>query len=303
MGRVFVVGSINVDLVCRAERQPKPGETLFGSDFATHPGGKGANQAVAAARAGADTWMVGRVGEDAFGSEQIDFLTQQGIRTERVLRSDGVATGVALITVAADGENSIVVVPGANGRVTEADVMVDFEPGDLVVCQFEIPREAVVAVLARARRHGARTILNPAPAAEWPAEHRPLVDVLVVNESELASLAGGAEPDPADADAVAACLVRLRTGPDQIVVATVGSHGLVALVGDESVVLPAHDVTAVDTTAAGDTFVGALAARLVEGDDPRAALDYANLAAAICVERAGAGPSIPTREETLARQT
>lgn len=302
MGRVVVVGSINVDLVCRAERQPRPGETVLGSEFATHPGGKGANQAVAAARSEAETWMVGRVGTDAFGDAQIDFLQQQGIRTDRVLRSDDVPTGVALITVSAEGENSIVVVPGANGRVSQEDVNVVFEPEDVVVCQFEIPLETVVAVLRCAHERGARTILNPAPAAEWPSEYRSLVDVLVVNESELAFLAGGPEPDPADTRAVAERVAALRAGPNQTVVATLGSHGLVAATGAEEMVLAGHSVRAVDTTAAGDTFVGAFAASLARGAAEREALEYANLAAAISVERAGAGPSIPARAEIEARR-
>ncbi len=301
MGRVFVVGSINVDLVCRAERQPRPGETLPGTGFATHPGGKGANQAVAAARLGAETWMVGRVGTDGFGRDQLEFLSAQGVRVDHVLEARDVSTGVALIVVAANGENSIVVVPGANGRVEAADAMIEFEAGDVVVSQFEIPLATVEAGLSLARAAGALTILNPAPSLPWSRENRGLADFLIVNESELAFFAGGPEPDPSDRAAVVGALHEIRSSTSQAVVATLGSHGLVALVGEREVVLPGHPATVVDTTGAGDTFVGAVAARLAAGDAVEDSLVYANLAASICVERAGAGPSIPNAAEVEQR--
>lgn len=302
MSRVFVVGSINVDLVCRAARHPRPGETITGTNFATHPGGKGANQAVAAARLGADTWMVGRVGDDSFGAEQVAFLSAQGVQTKHVKRTAELATGVALIVVSEDGENSIVVVPGANGRVSEADVQIEFRPGDVVVCQFEIPLPTVVAVLSRAREAGATTLLNPAPAQACSAEALALADVLVVNENELGFFTGEAEADPSDPEAVAVLLRALQGPSSQAVVATLGGHGLVAQIGDDELMLPGHLVSVVDTTAAGDTFVGAIAARVAAGEPVAAALDYANLAASICVERAGAGPSIPSAREVEARR-
>ncbi|MDG2307497.1 MAG: ribokinase [Candidatus Binatia bacterium] len=301
MSRVFVVGSINVDLVARADRQPRPGETLVGMEFATHPGGKGANQAVAAARLGAETWMVGRVGDDGFGGEQMAFLGAQGLRVEHVVRTEGVATGVALIVVASDGENSIVVVPGANGRVEPDDVVADFSEGDVVVCQFEIPLPTVAAVLGRARAAGATTILNAAPSLPGGASSLGCADVLVVNESELAYLAERPEPNPSDTAAVFAGLRAARTDSSQTVVATLGGHGVVALAGHREIILAGHPARVVDTTAAGDTFVGALAARTAAGDDLEGALSYANLAASICVERAGAGPSIPTAAEVACR--
>lgn len=303
MGRVLVVGSINVDLVCRAERHPRPGETLPGSDFATHPGGKGANQAVAAARSGADTHMLGRVGDDGFGREQVEFLSNQGIRTDGVRRTEGVATGVALIVVDEMGENSIVVVPGANGRVVVEDIDVAFAPGDVVVCQFEVPLEVVRGAFESARAAGATTVLNPAPASSCSPELLAMADILVVNESELSFFSRTEEADPANAADVAQSLRALRTAPGQVVVATLGAHGLVALVGDEAIGLSGHAVKAVDTTGAGDTFVGALAARIAAGASSREALDYANTAASICVERAGAGPSIPTAREVESRIT
>lgn len=304
MSRVYVVGSINVDLVCRAARHPRPGETIPGTDFATHPGGKGANQAVAAARLGAETWMVGRVGDDSFGAEQVAFLSAQGVHTKHVARTAGLATGVALIVVSEDGENAIVVVAGANARVAEADVQIDFRSGDVVVCQFETPLQTVAAVLSRAREAGATTVLNPAPAQACPAEILSLADVLIVNETELGFFTPEAEadPDPGDPAAVAARVRTLQSPSSQAVVATLGGHGLVARVGDEELTLPGHPVAVVDTTAAGDTFVGAIAARMAAGEPVAAALDYANRAASICVERAGAGPSIPLAHEVEARR-
>lgn len=302
MSRVIVVGSINVDLVCRTDRQPRPGETVAGSDFATHPGGKGANQAVAAVRSGAPTTLVGRVGDDAFGREQRDFLSDQGIDVARVRPSPGDSTGVASIVVDHDGENSIVVVPGANGRVSEVDFDLDVGPGDVVACQFEIPLPVVAAVLGRARAAGATTVLNPAPAHAWPRGDLERADVLVVNESELAFFAERPEPDPAAPEEVRACLRELRTRPTQAVVATLGGFGLLALVGDDEIRLPAHPAVVVDTTGAGDTFVGAVAAALALGQPLAEALARANLAASICVERPGAGPSIPTADEVERRR-
>lgn len=302
MSRVFAVGSINVDLVCRAPRQPRPGETLFGTEFATHPGGKGANQAVAAARSGAETWMVGRVGADGFGREQRAYLDAQGVRVDLVRESEGIATGVGLIVVSDDGENSIVVVSGANAEVAEPDLPPDgFRASDVVCCPFEIPLETIAAALARAREAGARTVLNPAPAREADRALLALADVLIVNETELAFFASTPELDASDVDAVFAGIDRLRIDDGQWVVATLGAAGLVARGPTGDVVCAGHRVDAVDTTGAGDTFVGALAARLARGESFDGALAFANRAASICVERPGAGPSIPTEDEVRAR--
>ena len=301
MSRVFVVGSINVDLVCRAERQPKPGETLFGRDFATHPGGKGANQAVAAARLGAETHMVGRVGEDSFGADQRRYLEEQGVGVSHVRTSEGVSTGVATIVVSDDGQNSIVVVPGANDGVVEGDLPTAFAAGDVVVCPFEIPLETVASAFERAKAAGARTVLNPAPARPAARATLDLADVLIVNETELAFFASGPEPRPDDGGAIRARIDEVRTRPGQLVVATLGASGLMARGPEGDVQLAGHAVHAVDTTAAGDTFVGALVARMVAGEAMVSALEFANRAASICVERPGAGPSIPTRAEVDAR--
>ena len=301
MSRVFVVGSINVDLVCQAGSFPRPGETLTGSDFAIHSGGKGANQAVAAARCGVPTAMVGRVGDDSFGREQRAHLEAARVSVEHVRETAGVSTGVALIVVSASGENSIVVVPGANGRLDPADVELPCAAGDVVVCQFEIPRATVEAVFTHARARGATTVLNPAPAQAWPEGSRALADVVVVNETELGFFLDRPVADPTDSAAVLRDAAALRAAPGQVVIATLGPHGLVASTPEGDFVVRGHRVEVVDTTGAGDTFVGCLAARLVAGDVLEEALDYANLAASLCVERAGAGPSIPTEAQVEKR--
>ena len=297
MPRVYVIGSINMDLVVRTASLPRPGETVAGLDFATHPGGKGANQAVAAARLGADVAMVGKVGDDAFGGELCAFLASNGVDVARVRTTGECPTGVATITVDGVGENVIVVVPGANAEVRPDDLDVDPGPDDVVVAPFEIPLETIAEVFARARRTGARTVLNPAPARPCESSLIDLADVLIVNETELAFFAGLAEVDPADSAEVVRAIGRVRTRSDQVVVATLGPRGAIASVGGEEVEVTGRRVEVVDTTAAGDTFTGAVAARIAEGWDVPRALGFANAAASLCVGRAGAGPSIPTRAE------
>lgn len=294
-----MVGSINVDLVATAAHLPAPGETVLGTGFAHHPGGKGANQAVAAARAGTATAMVGCVGDDPFGTELTAFLGAQGVDTAAVAVVPGHPTGTAVIVVDVRGENSIVVVPGANAEVRSAAVDdLALASGDVVVAQFETPLATTAAAFSRARAAGARTILNPAPAAVVPDDLLAATDVLVVNEVELAQVSGhDLGPAPTTADVVAAART-VRHGTDVAVVATLGAAGIVAVDDAGELVAPAHPVRdVVDTTGAGDCFVGSLAARLVEGDDLRGAVGYALVAAALCVGRAGAGSSMPTRAE------
>lgn len=286
MARVVVVGSINMDVVARAPRHPTVGETVLGTTLALVPGGKGANQAVAASRLGAPTELVGRLGTDAFGDILLDFLAAEKMGLEGVRRVNGVATGTALIVVGDGGDNTIVVVPGANHGLTTADVEdMPVEPGDVVVVQYELPLEVVHAVLTRARRNGARTVLNPAPAQPSRPELLALADFVVLNEGELALLCG--------ADEVIPGLRSLRRRPQQVLVATLGAHGAIALVGDHVVAVPGLDVPAVDTTGAGDCFVGALAASLCSWADVEEAVHFANLAASLAVQRAGAGTGMP----------
>jgi ribokinase len=298
-GRVIVAGSINMDVVARAARFPAAGETVAGSQLHFFPGGKGANQAVAAAKLGAPTLLIGKLGEDAFGAELKAFLARQGVDLQHVKVAADAGTGVAVITVSG-GENTIVVVPGANGRLEPADVGVPIVQTDVLVSQFEIPVATVEAFFSCGRAAKARTILNPAPVIDFDRALLRLVDVLILNETELRALTGAAV-DANDAPARIATLARsLQCAKDQIVCVTLGRRGAVALAGDETIVIPGRAVTAVDTTGAGDCFVGAVAAQLAGRAPIRDALAYANLAASICVQRMGAGPSMPTRNEVAA---
>jgi ribokinase len=297
MGRVVVAGSINMDVVATAERHPRVGETVFGKDVLYFPGGKGANQAVAAAKLGATAALIGRLGKDAFGRELRAFLAGQGVDLSLVRETDAAHTGTAIITLA-DADNTIVVVPGANALVTPEDVTaVPLAKGDVAVSQFEIPSPSISAFFARARAAGTTTILNPAPAHEFGKDLLDLVDVLVLNETELGLLAKAElREDDATASFVSAGQ-KLRARPDQIICVTLGKRGVLALVGAETIVIPGRRVTAVDTTGAGDCFVGALAAQLTLGATIRDALGYANAAASICVKGMGAAPSMPTAAE------
>jgi ribokinase len=296
MGRVFVAGSINMDVVTTAERHPKIGETVAGKDVLYFPGGKGANQAVAAAKQGVLTTLIGRLGEDAFGHDLRKFLAAQSIDLGLVKDTEGVHTGTAVITVA-NSDNTIVVVPGANALVDATDVAAaSLAKGDVAVSQFEIPLPAIAAFFRRARAGGATTILNPAPARAVGPELLALVDILVLNETELGVLAG-AELGEHDEPQYFIEAARKLRGKDRSICITLGRRGVLALVGSEAMLIPGRNVKAVDTTGAGDCFVGALAAQLASNKSMRNALTYANAAASICVQRMGAAPSMPTVDE------
>jgi ribokinase len=300
MGRVFVAGSINMDVVATADRHPRIGETVAGRAVLYFPGGKGANQAVAAAKLGTPTTLIGRLGKDAFGDELKTFLTAQGVDLGFVRETAEAHTGTALITVA-DADNTIVVIPGANALVDAADVAAPvLERGDIAVSQFEIPLPTIAAFFKRAQAAGATTILNPAPALEFDAELLDLVDILVLNETELGFLTGTGLRDTDDRSRFIEAARTLRTRKDNIICVTLGKRGVLALVDGEPLTIPGRSVTAVDTTGAGDCFVGALAAQLANGKAIGDALDYANAAASICVQRMGAAPSMPTAEEVSA---
>jgi ribokinase len=300
MGGVYVAGSINMDVVATADRHPKIGETIAGNAVLYFPGGKGANQAVAAAKLGAPTTLIGRLGTDAFGRELRAFLGAQGIDLKYLRETPDVHSGTAIITVT-EADNTIVVVPGTNALVEPADVAtVPLAAGDVAVSQFEIPRPAIGAFFSRARAAGARTILNPAPAAAFGRDLLDLVDILILNESELGLLANADLHDGADPSQVIAAARSLQTGTDRVICVTLGKQGVMALVNGEPFVVPGRAVKAVDTTGAGDCFVGAVAARLAGGQAIQSALAYANAAASICVQRMGAGPSMPTAAEVAA---
>lgn len=294
---VAVVGSANLDLVVGVDHVPLVGETVLGGDLAQIPGGKGANQAVAAARLGRSVAMIGRVGDDAAADILRAALEADGVDTTRLLTTAGVPSGVALIAVQDDGDNAIVVSPGANGRLTAADVAASaaVRAARVVLAQAEVPMEAVVET---ARTAEGTMIWNPAPA---PADGVPLellesVDVLVPNQTELALLAG--HDGPVDV----ATAVRLANGlPTASVVVTLGADGALVISGDDAVHVRAPVVEPVDTTAAGDSFCGALADRLVDGADLVAAAEWAVRVGAATTLRAGAQPSLPTPDQVAAR--
>ncbi len=294
---ITVIGSINMDLVTRVAAFPRPGETVAGSDLATIPGGKGANQAVAAARAGAGVHFVGAIGDDSFGPRLKKGLREECIDVRRVRTEKRTASGVALITIGPGGENHIVVSPGANARVTSSRVdeaAALISRSELLVVQREIPGAAVTRALSIAHGHGVRTVFNPAPAAALSPRVLRHVSILVVNETEAELLLGSPVARPSQAVGRLAAETGGRTA-----VLTRGARGawVISPQLKKPVSVPAAKVKVVDTTAAGDTFVGALAARHLETSDLVEAVHFAAAAAALAVSRLGAKPSIPTRRQ------
>ncbi|BDG05433.1 ribokinase [Anaeromyxobacter oryzae] len=297
-GDVVVVGSLNMDLVVRAPRLPAPGETILGGAFATVPGGKGGNQAVAAARLGARTAMVGRVGDDAFGRALRAGLEADGIDCAAVRDLRGEATGVALIVVDDDGRNGIVVAPGANARLAPDDVPEAVLAGASVVAlQLEVPLAVVEATARRARALGRTVVLNPAPARPLPPALLADADLLVPNEIEAGMLTGVAVDS---IDRAFDAGARLREQGAHTVLVTLGERGVVLVSAEGARHFPARSVKAVDTTAAGDTFIGGLCAALARGRPLPDAIGFAQAAAAISVTRPGAQPSIPWAREVVA---
>jgi ribokinase len=294
---VVIVGSLNMDLRVQTPRLPAPGETLIGTGFSTDSGGKGANQAVAAARMGAAVAMLGRVGRDAHGAALTQALRTDGIDTSSVGEDTAAPTGTAVILLMPDGENSILVIPGANHRFRPAHIADNAEglrKARVVVAQLECPLDTVRAALTLAHGTGVCTVLNAAPAQPLDDALLATVDWLVVNEIEAAMLTGLPADTPAQIEAAAHAL--RQRGPSQVVV-TLGSAGLLHVGPDGALALPAPRVTAVDTTGAGDTFVGALAAGLASGLPIPAALTRAQHAAALAVTRLGTQSAMPTRAE------
>jgi ribokinase len=295
--KILVVGSANSDLTIRVPRLPKPGETVTGGAFSTAPGGKGANQAVAAARAGGDVTLIARLGNDAFASQAIEGFARDGIHVELISRDPKIPTGVALIIVGANGENSIAVASGANAALSASiirNAASAFRGASAVLVQLETPLGAVQAVAALARTHGVPLILNPAPARTIPDSLLRLVSILTPNQSEAAALAGRDVRDP-DSAAEAATVLRRRGA--KAVIITLGKLGALVVADGVSGLVPGFKVKPVDTTAAGDVFNGAFAVALGEGKPLLEAARFANGASAISVTRPGAQPSAPTRRE------
>jgi ribokinase len=301
-GPIVVVGSINMDLVCRTARVPAPGETILGSDLVTIPGGKGANQAVAAAKLGAEVYFVGRVGDDDFGERLLNGLQQHHVNTDFVTVTEGVSSGCAMILVDEKGENSIIVSPGANHRLAAADIDAAAEvirSASIVLLQLEIPLDVVGHTLLVCRRLDARTMLDPAPV---PPKGLPRalfdVDILCPNENEAEALlqrrSTGSRPKRADAKQMGGDL--LARGPT-VVIQKLGRKG--ALIQDRHGYIEhvkGFAAKVIDTTAAGDAFAGAFAVALSEGRSMQDAVRFANAAGAACCESFGAQPALPTRQ-------
>jgi ribokinase len=297
MGKIIVAGSINMDVVARTERHPVPGETIFGENLHYIPGGKGSNQAVAASRLSDHVYLVGKLGRDPFGDSLTTFLNGERLYLDHLSYSETEVSGVALIVVDDQSENTIVVISGSNYAMTEDDVAsIPIEADDVVVSVFEIPQPTIKALFERAQAVGAKTVLNPAPATAFIDGLQPLVDYLILNETELDFFAG-TKTDSNDLDQLAASAKQLRTTPDQTVIVTLGGSGLLCVAGDERLRLEGQPVEAVDTTGAGDCFTGSFAVGLFEGMPLADALRFANTAASLSVQKLGASSSMPTREQ------
>jgi ribokinase len=298
MAKIVVVGSSNTDMVVKVPHLPTPGETVLGGEFFTAPGGKGANQAVAAARLGAEVTLVARIGQDVFGDRALVGFEQEGLITRNVTFDPAAASGVALILVDQTGENSIAVAPGANTGLSPAIVQQArdaIQQAEVLLLQMETPTETVLAAAKIAHQGGVRVILNPAPAPPepLPTDLLECVDILTPNESEASMLAD----TQVEVEEAARQLIRQGVGA---VIVTLGARGALIVTQDYEQLVSGFEVDAVDTTAAGDSFNGGLAVALAEGRPLTEAVQFANACGALATTRLGAQPSLPTRDEVEA---
>lgn len=299
MSSIIVIGSSNTDMVVRTSKFPAPGETIMGGEFFMFSGGKGANQAVAAARMGGTVVFIGKTGNDIFGLRAMEELRKEGINTMYTGTAGGMASGTALILVDEKGENEIVVAPGANDLLRPADITTAAHllvPHNVVLLQLEIPLETVLHTAQAAFAAGARVILNPAPARALPAALLSCLYLLTPNETEAQLLTGVKVTDRHSAKAAAAIL--LKAGVQQVII-TMGAQGAFFTNGTDELMIPAPSVKAVDSTAAGDVFNGVLATAVAAGEDWPAAIGRACKAAAISVTRMGAQASMPYLQELM----
>ena len=294
MPDILVIGSLNADLVVRAPRFPQPGETISGEDLQVIPGGKGANQAVAVARLGASVSMLGRVGKDNFGDFLLNNLKSNNVDSQLIQRDDA-STGTAIIVVDSNGQNNIVLSAGANGKVNDADVnSASFLDYKLLLLQLEIPLQAVLSAATRAHENGLRVILNPAPAKQLPNELIALADFLIPNETEL-SLLTGLPVNKMDSAAEAGRAL-LKVGAEHVIV-TLGSNGALIVTDTQVTHIDSYKVNVVDTTAAGDAFIGGFATALLQDKSLEEAVRYGCACGALAATKFGAQPSLPKKEE------
>lgn len=296
MKKILVLGSLNMDLVTNVKITPKVGETIIGRGFSEIPGGKGANQAVAIGRLGGDATMLGRVGSDNFGTDLIEALKESGVHSEAVEKVDGVPTGTALIMVNDDGDNSIVVIPGANFELKPKDIKDEhFKGMDYLLAQLETPIETIEYAFARAKALGLQTVLNTAPAQKLSEELISNVDLLIPNETEFEILTGFSPETRDGLDAGTALL--FEQGVKALII-TLGKNGALYVGNDgEKLHVNGYSVKAIDTTAAGDSFIGGLLTSLSKGESIKVAMEFAMKVGAVTVTKHGAQSSLPTLGE------
>ena len=297
--RIAVVGSFMMDLVVQCNRLPLEGQTIVGQDFNTFVGGKGSNQAIAAARLGANVSMIGRVGTDNFGDELLKNLSAEGVDSQFVVKDTEMGTGVAMITVDANGDNTIVAVPKANmslnpDNIDQAESAIAV--ADILLLQLEVSLLAVQRAAEIAKANGVPVLLNPAPARRIPMELMNLVDILVPNETETEFLTGFRLTDM---ESIKSAAKHLLEESVPTVVLTLGDQGALLATAEDIQLVPSYSVKAVDATAAGDAFCGTLAVSVARGDSWESAVNFANAAGALTVTKLGAAPSIPTREQVI----
>lgn len=303
MNKICILGSINMDFVIDVEHIPQTGETITASDQKTYPGGKGNNQAVACSRLGAEVSFIGKIGNDEPGDTLLENIRREGINTDYIKRDKDSVTGRAIILLSKKGENSIVVLSGANMNIKKEEIQEASEvikSSDVVISQFEVPMEAIIFAFETARKNNVLTVLNPAPAKEVPDSLIKLTDIIVPNETEVQNLTGIKVDDIESAREASAFF--LKKGVKYVII-TMGSTGAILVSGEEACLVPAYKVeNVVDTTAAGDSFIGALSSRICRMDSinfeaVKESIKFANYISSIVVQRKGAAPSIPYLDE------